>query len=82
MFITLTLALENQSCDISVDNKQVINSAIEIMRSCGRYSGRSADFYRSEMNGRTVSGYLSFKEAGIYDGDILRAYPTLNAERK
>lgn len=71
MYVTITMKLGNQAFDIKVDNQQIIGKAEEILRSSGKYSGKSTEFYRSLLQSKVISAYLSFADAGIGSGDIL-----------
>lgn len=71
MYITITIKTQEQAYNISVDNRQTICAAEEILRDSGRYNGDSPDFYRSLLQSKIISRYLSFEDAGIISGDVL-----------
>lgn len=74
MFISFTLEVGEHRKDIRLDSEQKISEPLKVLRINGIFpNGAEPDYYRSLMNGRPVSAHMSFKEEGIFDGDVLTA---------
>ncbi|MCL2619506.1 MAG: hypothetical protein FWD97_01050 [Defluviitaleaceae bacterium] len=74
MFITLTIKTSTHQADIRIDHQQKISEGLKVLRESGRIpKGYTPDFFRSCVRETLVSAYKTFKEEGIFDGDILIA---------
>ena len=73
MFITVTMQMLDKKYNIKIDYNQPIINGVQVLKQSKKYSGETAVFYRSKISQNVVSGYLSFKEAEIFSGDILEA---------
>lgn len=72
MYITISIIINDKNYDIRVDNRQRIYECIKILKSKIRsIDDTDIHFFKSYINNRTVSKYLTFEEAGIFSGDIL-----------
>ena len=71
MFITVTMKMGDNKYNLKIDNSQPIINAVQILRESKKYNGETALFYRSKLSQNVVSGYLSFKDAEIFSGDVL-----------
>ncbi|MCL2620926.1 MAG: hypothetical protein FWD97_08355 [Defluviitaleaceae bacterium] len=74
MFITLTIKTTANQADIRIDHQQKISEGLRVLRESGRMlPGQTPDFFRSCVKETLVSSYKTFKEEGVFDGDILIA---------
>ncbi len=72
MYITISIIINDKNYDIRVDNRQRIYECIKILKSRIRsIDDTDIHFFKSYINNRAVSKYLTFEEAGIFSGDIL-----------
>jgi len=74
MYITITIKALNSQAHIRIDQQQKISQGLQTLRESGKMPpGPSPDFFRSCVRETLVSSYRTFKEEGIFDGDILVA---------
>jgi len=74
MFINTTIETSGGKLNIRIDSEQVIGKALTILRESGKLpDGSAPDYFRSRLNQRPVSAYMTFAEENIHDGDILSA---------
>ena len=72
MFINTTIETNGRRIDIRIDSEQIIGQALVVLRESGKLPhGTMPGYFRSRLNQRPVSAYLTFAEEQIYDGDIL-----------
>ena len=74
MYISITLKLKEESFDIKVDDRQTIMSILEVLSKAGTYNGKNdIDFFKSKMNNKLISTYMTLNEQNILKGDHLTA---------
>jgi len=74
MFINLTLEVNGTRRDIRIDSDQKIKESLNVLRQSGKLPmGITPDYFHSRINQRTVSAYKTFREEGVFDGDVLSA---------
>ena len=74
MFINLTIEMKGGRQDIRIDSDQRICEGLAVLRESGKLPGGPVpDYYRSRLNQRPVSAYMTFAEEQIFDGDVLSA---------
>ena len=74
MFINITIETKDRRQDIRIDSDQRICEGLAVLQESGKLpNGPVPDYYRSRLNQRPVSAYMTFAEEQIYDGDILTA---------
>jgi len=74
MFITITIKVGDVSSDIRIDSEQRICTGAQVLRESTKIPhGKYSAYFRSEQNEKLVSSYKTFRDEGIYDGDVLTA---------
>lgn len=71
MFINITIEFDNKQYDLSLDSRQRIHIAVEILMRYLKVPTLPVTFYRSKMQGKVISAYQTFQEANIHSGDLL-----------
>jgi len=72
LFINTTIETSAERVNIRIDSEQIIGQALVVLRESGKLPhGTMPDYFRSRLNQRPVSAYMTFAEENIYDGDIL-----------
>lgn len=71
MYITVTLRVYDREFDLQADDHlPILQAAKTLDESFGVFRGSSPDYFKSMRLG-LVSGYCSFRQAGIHSGDVL-----------
>ena len=74
MFINVTIKTSRGKVDIRIDSEQIIGEGLRVLCESGKLlSSTAPDYYRSRLNQKLVSAYMTFAQEQIYDGDILTA---------
>ena len=70
--MNVTIEMGSTKQDIRIDSEQKIGEGLAVLQQSGKLPGGSPpDYFRSRLNQKLVSAFMTFTEGGIYDGDVL-----------